>query len=64
MADINSGDIVRLKSGGPNMTAGSMEGPIFIHCYWFLDDKKFQTAIFPVNTITKVTEDELKSAGS
>jgi uncharacterized protein YodC (DUF2158 family) len=32
--EVQPGDVVRLKSGGRMMTAGSEDGGIF-RCYWF-----------------------------
>lgn len=40
----NTGDFVRLKSGGPRMTVNAyedqwgLEGPPFIYCIWFAGD--------------------------
>lgn len=35
MSEIKAGDVVRLKSGGPLMTAGSPMVGDKVKCYWF-----------------------------
>lgn len=37
-AEIKAGDVVRLKSGGPAMTVGSVaenQGRVYCYCLWF-----------------------------
>ena len=39
------GDVVRLKSGGPNMTVNGVQGDA-IEVTWFEDGKKLKTSVF------------------
>jgi uncharacterized protein YodC (DUF2158 family) len=53
-----SGDVVRLKSGGPKMTvtnAGTahMTGEAFVECAWFVGTKA-ETASFPPAALAAV----------
>jgi uncharacterized protein YodC (DUF2158 family) len=34
--DINTGDVVRLKSGGPSMTVSESEAGSSVKCAWFV----------------------------
>lgn len=44
------GDIVRLKSGGPDMTVEEMcrsvEGRPAVRCAWFTVDKRYSSGLF------------------
>jgi uncharacterized protein YodC (DUF2158 family) len=55
--DIKVGDIVTLKSGGPNMTAGKISnlsnGDAFVSCYWFVNGE-VKTAGFAIETLKLV----------
>ncbi|MBC3364130.1 DUF2158 domain-containing protein [Pseudomonas sp. SWRI154] len=59
MSKFASGDVVTLKSGGPNMTIKHMEedlGDVIgvqITCTWFDKSKELQHAIFGENMIEK-----------
>ena len=52
--DIKPGDIVELKSGGPNMTVGSVNDKEICECVWFIG-QPFQrdTGRFPTATLRK-----------
>lgn len=39
MANIKTGTIVKLKTGGPNMTADSTDKQGYVRCLWFVNDK-------------------------
>jgi uncharacterized protein YodC (DUF2158 family) len=59
MADkFKVGDIVQLKSGGPEMTVN--QGPVSYrdayHCQWFAG-KKLESGDFPENSLKPVTSD-------
>lgn len=49
------GDVVRLKSGGPDMTIGTIEPgqPKFASCRWF-DGKKLKQSTFPLDLLVLV----------
>ncbi|PDT39823.1 DUF2158 domain-containing protein [Sinorhizobium americanum] len=59
---IKVGDIVMLKSGGPQMTVSSVEpaydgGPIHAWCDWFVQDRgpwKKDRGDFPVTSLVLV----------
>lgn len=62
---IKVGDVVRLKSGGPNMTVSQVDhvgtfagpGPLSAWCDWFVADKapwKKDKGTFPVTSLQKV----------
>jgi uncharacterized protein YodC (DUF2158 family) len=48
------GDVVRLKSGGPNMTIGEI-GDTGVYCQWFAGDKP-SASLFDSETLVKVEE--------
>ena len=51
------GDVVRLKSGGPNMTIDSIEtfdGRPQATCVWFDDKNERQTGVFDLVTLDKM----------
>jgi uncharacterized protein YodC (DUF2158 family) len=53
--DFKTGDIVRLKSGGPDMTVSQRAiNPDTIHCQWF-SGKKLEAGIFKLESLTAVT---------
>jgi uncharacterized protein YodC (DUF2158 family) len=48
------GDIVKLKSGGPEMTVNArFSGPITYRCQWFAG-KKLENGVFPEDSVEKV----------
>jgi uncharacterized protein YodC (DUF2158 family) len=58
MTQFNKGDIVVLKSGGPDMTVQHVEGAVddfaaVITCRWFDQKGSLQTAGFDPETIKK-----------
>lgn len=54
-ADLAVGDIVRLKSGGPDMTVRDVpdHGEIYYDCQWFAG-KKLESGRFPEGSLEKV----------
>jgi uncharacterized protein YodC (DUF2158 family) len=60
MADeFKTGDVVELKSGGPEMTIESLDdfgaGRLRARCVWFEKNKR-NAALFELPTLKKVTE--------
>jgi len=55
---IKSGDVVILKSGGPEMTINLVYDNGFIDCYWFVppDFSELKNLAFPPNLLEKVDE--------
>lgn len=60
MSVIKVGSVVRLKSGGPNMTvssidAGQDEYPSVAYCDWFVEEKngghRRENATFPLTSL-------------
>lgn len=51
------GDIVCLKSGGPEMTVKSIDGGV-IYCVWFDNQDKLHHESFFDNTIELAEDDE------
>jgi uncharacterized protein YodC (DUF2158 family) len=56
---IKAGDVVQLKSGGPNMAVDFVEGEEAA-CTWFFKNKK-ETSRFPLATLKLATELESAS---
>ena len=54
MDNLNIGDTVWLKSGGPKMTISEPDGTEY-KCQWFNDKKELQFAFFKATDLT--TED-------
>jgi uncharacterized protein YodC (DUF2158 family) len=50
-APLHSGDIVRLRSGGPMMTVRSVEGDQVICAWWSPDDNDYRSGTFPIAMI-------------
>lgn len=48
--DLEVGDVVRLLSGGPNMTIMDISNDIYT-CIWFCADKRLQSARFVPATV-------------
>jgi uncharacterized protein YodC (DUF2158 family) len=60
MQQFKIGDIVQLRSGGPNMTVEDIEpipGKNLIDCQWFAGGK-LNHGRFPPESLTKVEEEE------
>jgi uncharacterized protein YodC (DUF2158 family) len=61
---LSVGDVVKLKSGGPEMTvtsigtAGSMIGLGTIECTWFEDGSKKKHGTFRIEMLQIVTQDK------
>lgn len=43
MAKFETGAIVALKSGGPNMTAGTLTEVGYVTCFWFDQNQSLQS---------------------
>jgi uncharacterized protein YodC (DUF2158 family) len=56
--DWKKGSVVRLKSGGPNMTVQQVDRS-GVTCSWF-DDSKAQSAIFAAEALVNGDEPPLK----
>lgn len=58
-SNFNIGEIVQLKSGGPEMTVQVVpEKPTGLYrCQWFAG-KKLESGLFPFNSIKLVTQEE------
>jgi len=54
MAEIKAGDVVQLKSGGPQMTVNFVEKDEAA-CTWFDDKMKPQHGRYPVTSLKQVT---------
>src|SRR5205085_2974386 len=52
---IKVGDVVQLKSGGPQMTVVSDEGNGYFFCQWFIAGKLDQNS-FPSSALKRVSE--------
>lgn len=50
------GDVVVLKSGGPEMTVYEIQNSDYVNCTWFVGDKP-QYASFPSGVLEKVEEE-------
>jgi uncharacterized protein YodC (DUF2158 family) len=58
MGDLQKGDVVWLKSGGPKMTVA--DEPVNTRgwkCIWFLGDKQIE-GFFPLESLTTTNPDE------
>ena len=53
---IKAGDIVKLKSGGPRMTAGSMVDNHNINCSWFDEGDVFHREFFHLLALVKLSQ--------
>ncbi len=51
--NLKPGDVVKLKSGGPDMTVGEKLTTGFL-CYWFADNYKRESAAFSVSSLKLV----------
>ncbi|HEX3560888.1 MAG TPA: DUF2158 domain-containing protein [Pyrinomonadaceae bacterium] len=54
---IKVGDVVQLKSGGPQMTVVSDEGNNYFFCQWFIGGKLDHNS-FPSSALRKVSESQ------
>jgi len=55
-----TGQLVRLRSGGPAMTVESVAGSDMLSCVWFVDDIR-RSAWFPASALEPTTLAETKS---
>lgn len=55
MTEINIGDVVQLKSGGPSMTVDSVNDDS-CKCSWFLSNNDFMSSIFNLTSLVKNNE--------
>lgn len=65
MDEIKIGDVVFLKSGGPNMTVEKIQDNDIADCIWFDKDKNLQRNTFSLSILQKpkkVTEEERRRA--
>lgn len=53
--EIKKGDIVQLKSGGPQMTVVLINSKDEAECFWFLSDLEKRSDLFPLETLNKIT---------
>lgn len=54
----NKGDVVSLKSGGPQMTIQVFsEESGQVNCHWFDNANKLQEGVFDINTIEAINAD-------
>jgi len=55
MEEFNSGDVVKLKSGGPLMTVMEIDKKKQkVLCCWFNKDEKFDSTEFDKNMLIKI----------
>lgn len=53
--EIKIGDVVRLKSGSPEMTVTEIENDIYISViYWNIKEAIFETKVFMIDSLTKL----------
>lgn len=55
---INEGDVVRLKSGGPDMTVSSVKDGRMAYCRWFLDNGELKVSQFPLVSLMQAYDDQ------
>jgi uncharacterized protein YodC (DUF2158 family) len=53
------GDIVELKSGGPDMTVTDPNWNDEVRCQWFLQGKIY-VGVFPANALRKITNSAIE----
>ena len=51
--EVKPGDIVKLKSGGPDMTVSSVVDEEFCKCDWFIGGKIRKTGTFTTASLQK-----------
>lgn len=63
MEHFKTGDVVTLKSGGPNMVVDEQGAPGYVRCIWMPEDgKKVEQAFFR-EAVLKATSDEAPPMG-
>ena len=53
---MQEGDVVKLKSGGPKMTIGSVDqtlNGVVVRCLWFLDNRELKQGNFSLESLEK-----------
>ncbi|MGJ8562410.1 MAG: YodC family protein [Alphaproteobacteria bacterium] len=55
MTQFSTGDLVRLKSGGPKMTVLEAENEFALGCQWFDRNGKLHTESFPTSMLNLFT---------
>lgn len=56
--EIQKGDIVRLKSGSPNMTVQAVDTNDMVECSWFTTSLERKIEYFSLATLEKVDTNE------
>lgn len=56
LTDAKVGDIVRLRSGGPDMTIRDFEGTSWVHCEWFTDVGEPKNRTFSPEMLEPITQ--------
>ena len=51
------GDVVMLKSGGPEMTVSFVTGYGEVYCQWFLENKELRDKAFQPESLMKIIND-------
>ena len=51
--ELKVGDVVRLRSGGPDMTVHTVDNDGSVYCQWF-ENKKLENASFMTATLVKI----------
>jgi uncharacterized protein YodC (DUF2158 family) len=54
--NINVGDVVKLKSGGPKMTVEKIDTELYAVCWWFDKNEEAKTSKFCLETLMTVQE--------
>jgi len=62
MQEFETGDIVRLKSGGPKMTVADIHISGSVHCQWFAGSKS-SDGYFPPESLIKIEEQDEENEG-
>lgn len=59
---LKPGDLVKLKSGGPVMTFGSLTGAVGqeTRCFWFVG-QELKSALFPVHALEQAENHKLRA---
>jgi len=60
MSEFEEGDVVQLKSGGPQMTIKEFIREGMVICNWFAEDE-LKGATFSINTIERVENNNNKN---
>ena len=55
------GDIVRLKTGGPEMTAGYFHSENDLYCQWFVSHGELKWGVFSLNSLLVLEKRETEN---